>query len=305
MKCEAFVFFVIPLLAKAFHAWLQDDPYRVENGFITYGGFHPSFYHSLTATQIAITLSEDILDCGFACMDKPKCASFNVAAKPDSSGSSLCELLETGMYYDSGKLQGNASFHHYSPRTVIAAKHVMQDLLEINVNGKNTTAGHLCSLPFKYKGVTYNSCTKKDGQSYWCSLDPVYRGRSETCACTPKTTAGNFCSIPFTYKGVTYHSCTKDNSNRYWCSLDTIYQRRWEHCGNVVNADSREDTDILAINFIKEELGVDLKREDIGRSYRVGKRSTKPRPIIVHLSRQNTKVEIFQKRRVLKQDIKH
>ena len=70
--------------------------------------------------------------------------------------------------------------------------------------------------------------------------------------------------------------------------------------GNVVNADSREDTDILAMNFIKEELGVDLKREDIGRSYRVGKRSTKPRPIIVHLSRQNTKVEIFQKRRVLK-----
>ena len=119
MKCEAFVFFVIPLLTKAFHAWLQDDPYRVENGFITYGGFHPSFYHSLTATQIAITLSEDILDCGFACMAKPKCASFNVAAKPDSSGSFLCELLETGMYYDSGKLQGNASFHHYSPVSLI------------------------------------------------------------------------------------------------------------------------------------------------------------------------------------------
>lgn len=74
---------------------------------------------------------------------------------------------------------------------------------------------------------------------------------------------------------------------------------------NVVNVDGREDTDILAMNFIKEELGVDLKREDISCSYRVGKRSTKPRPIIVHLSRQNTKVEILQKRRVLKQDIKH
>ena len=119
MKCEAFVFFVIPLLAKAFHAWLQEDPYRVENGFITYGGFHPLFYHSLTTTQIAITLSEDILDCGFACIAKPKCASFNVAAKPDSRGSFLCELLETDMYYDSGKLRSNASFHHYSPVSLI------------------------------------------------------------------------------------------------------------------------------------------------------------------------------------------
>ena len=119
MKCEAFVFFVIPLLAQAFHAWLQEYPYRIENGFITYGGFHPSFYHSLAATQIAITLSEDTLDCGFACMAKPKCASFNVAAKPDSSGSFLCELLKADMYYDSGKLQGNASFHHYSPVSLI------------------------------------------------------------------------------------------------------------------------------------------------------------------------------------------
>ncbi|XP_044166668.1 uncharacterized protein LOC122950751 [Acropora millepora] len=115
MRSEAFVFFVIPLLTKAFHAWLQEDSYRVENGFITYGGFHPSFYHSLAVTPIAITLSEDILDCGFACIAKPKCASFNVAAKPDSRGSFLCELLETDMYYDSGKLRSNASFHHYSP----------------------------------------------------------------------------------------------------------------------------------------------------------------------------------------------
>ena len=44
IKCKAFVFFVIPLLAKAFHAWLQEDPYRVENEF-TYRGFHPYFYH--------------------------------------------------------------------------------------------------------------------------------------------------------------------------------------------------------------------------------------------------------------------
>ena len=119
MKCEAFIFFVIPLLAKAFHAWLQEDPYRVDNGFITYGGFHPYLYHSLTTTQIAITLSEDIMDCGFA--SKPKCALFKVAVNPDSSGSFLCELLEleADMYYDSGKLRSNASFHHYSSVSLI------------------------------------------------------------------------------------------------------------------------------------------------------------------------------------------
>ncbi|KAK2571470.1 Transmembrane protease serine 2 [Acropora cervicornis] len=155
MKCGAFVFFVIPLLAKAFHAWLQEDPYRVENGFITYGGFHPSFYLSLTATQIAITLSEDIMDCGFACMAKPKCASFNVAAKPDSSGSFLCELLETVGSYNA-MLHFIITAHRLhasstavtitvfvflaSKRTHIAARDVMQDLLEINVNGKPSLA---------------------------------------------------------------------------------------------------------------------------------------------------------------------
>ena len=38
------------------------------------------------------------------------------------------------------------------------------------------------------------------------------------------------------------------------------------------------------------------------RSHRVGKRSSKPRPIIVRLSRHNKKVESLQKRRVLKQN---
>ncbi|XP_044169645.1 uncharacterized protein LOC114974376 [Acropora millepora] len=263
MKCEAFIFFVIPLLAKAFHAWLQEDPYRVDNGFITYGGFHPYLYHSLTTTQIAITLSEDIMDCGFACIAKPKCALFKVAANPDSSGSFLCELLEADMYYDRGTLRSNVSFHHYSPPSPCTNHSCYNDSFcvpdfkedshrckacragfvgnqcEREACTQNTTAGHLCSLPFKYKGVTYNSCTKKDGQSYWCSLDPVYRGRSGTCACTPKTTAGNFCSIPFTYKGMTYHSCTKDDWHLYWCSLDPIYREgRWENCANVCNQTS-------------------------------------------------------------------
>lgn len=68
------------------------------------------------------------------------------------------------------------------------------------------------------------------------------------------------------------------------------------------NADPREDTDILAMNFIKEQLGVVLKTEDTNRSHRVSKRSSKPRPIIVRLSGHNMKVEIPQKRMVLRQN---
>ena len=114
MKRVIVPFCFILLLAKVLHAWLQEAPYRVENGFLTYGGFHPSFYHSLTATQIAISLSEDKLDCSFACMAESKCASFNIAVNPDSNGLLLCELLDTDVFHDRGKLRSNASFHHYS-----------------------------------------------------------------------------------------------------------------------------------------------------------------------------------------------
>ena len=115
MKRVIISFCSILLLAKILHAWLQEAPYRVENGFLAYGGLHPSFYHSLTATQIAISLSEDKLDCGFACMAEPKCASFNIAVNPDSNGLFLCELLDTDMFHDKEKLRSNASYHHYSP----------------------------------------------------------------------------------------------------------------------------------------------------------------------------------------------
>ena len=102
----------------------------------------------------------------------------------------------------------------------------------------------------------------------------------------------------------------KDLNEALTCQLDDLeqYTRRTNIRiygipeSNVENADAHEDTDNLATNFIKEELGVDLKPEDISRSHRVGKRSLKPRPIIVQLSRHNKKVEILQKRRVLKQN---
>ena len=67
----------------------------------------------------------------------------------------------------------------------------------------------------------------------------------------------------------------------------------------------KEDTDQLAKNFCKDELGIILKDENISRSHRVGKKSmsnsVRPRPTIVRLTRHNTKVDILRKRRQLKE----
>lgn len=68
---------------------------------------------------------------------------------------------------------------------------------------------------------------------------------------------------------------------------------------NLEHTDTLKDIP-LSLNFVIEELGVNLKPEDISRSNRVGKRSSRPRPIIVGLSRHNTKVEILRKRKMLK-----
>lgn len=54
------------------------------------------------------------------------------------------------------------------------------------------------------------------------------------------------------------------------------------------------------MNFFANELGIEVSTQDISHSHRVGQRSSKPRPIIVRLTKHNTKVEILRKRRNLK-----
>ncbi|CAH3143085.1 unnamed protein product, partial [Porites evermanni] len=95
---------------------------------------------------------------------------------------------------------------------------------------EKTTSGKCCSLPFTYKGVTYNSCTSVNYNRPWCSLDSVYKGRWGNCLCFPKKTSGQCCSIPFKYKQVTFNSCTTADYNRPWCSLDPVYKGRWGIC---------------------------------------------------------------------------
>ena len=51
----------------------------------------------------------------------------------------------------------------------------------ITVCPLRTTSGQCCSIPFTYKGVTYNSCTDADHHRLWCSLDSQYKGRWDYC----------------------------------------------------------------------------------------------------------------------------
>jgi len=105
---------------------------------------------------------------------------------------------------------------------------------------QQTRSGKCCSIPFKYRGVTFNSCTSADYHRPWCSLDPVYKGRWGNCTlpvtrtsptvCPQQTTSGKCCSVPFNYKAVSYNSCTNADHNRPWCSLDSVYKGRWGYC---------------------------------------------------------------------------
>ena len=44
-----------------------------------------------------------------------------------------------------------------------------------------TVDGRCCSIPFAYKGIKYDSCTKPDPKYQWCSLDSTYEGRWGYC----------------------------------------------------------------------------------------------------------------------------
>ena len=46
-----------------------------------------------------------------------------------------------------------------------------------------------------------------------------------------------------------------------------------------------EDTDSLVMNFFTNELGIEVSTQDISHSHHVGQCSSKPRPIIVQLTK--------------------
>ena len=86
--------------------------------------------------------------------------------------------------------------------------------------------GAKCHFPFTYKGVTYNTCTKKDEKKLWCRTTadsnpkPKYGFCPDDCICSRTiegTANGAKCRFPFTYRGVTYNGCTKKDEDKLWC----------------------------------------------------------------------------------------
>ena len=70
-----------------------------------------------------------------------------------------------------------------------------------------------------------------------------------------------------------------------------------------VNERNDENTNEIIIKTFSEELGVEIKEDDLDRSHRLGKpkgKGNKPRPIIITFARYAVRREIFMNRRKLK-----
>ena len=63
-----------------------------------------------------------------------------------------------------------------------------------------------------------------------------------------------------------------------------------------------ENTDDLVLKAINEKLDVEITENEIDRSHRIGRKKDgqKPRPIIVKLTRYNTRKKVFASKRTLK-----
>ena len=81
------------------------------------------------------------------------------------------------------------------------------------------------------------------------------------------------------------------------------YSRRNCLVLNGVNESNNESTNEILIKTFSEELGVEIKEDDLDRSHRLGKpkrKDNKPRPTIVKFARYAVRGEIFTNRRKLK-----
>ena len=74
--------------------------------------FEPLPFCRLDVPHIKRTFVDDILECGFDCLENNFCISFNVAGFADSTGKLWCELLSCHFYNNTEKLIANNHSHH-------------------------------------------------------------------------------------------------------------------------------------------------------------------------------------------------
>ena len=94
--------------------------------------------------------------------------------------------------------------------------------------------------------------------------------------------------------------------NRNMLMISGVPEKKKEIDSESASVVSQEDTGAVVINLVKEKLGIDIKEEDIDRSYRTKnphQRSHKPgtpRPIFVKFARYNVRKKIIKSRKLLK-----
>ena len=87
------------------------QPVVRDNG-ILYANFkiHSKFY--LNITSVGKELVKDIANCGFACVAKDSCFSFNLARNKASPR--LCELLPSNVYSNADEFVTSEFYDHFS-----------------------------------------------------------------------------------------------------------------------------------------------------------------------------------------------
>ena len=79
---------------------------------ILYANFKTHSKSYLNITSVGTELVKDITDCGFACVAKDSCFSFNLAR--NKALPRLCELLPSNLYIRADKVVTSQSYDHFS-----------------------------------------------------------------------------------------------------------------------------------------------------------------------------------------------
>ncbi len=79
-----------------------------------YAGFVDHYFHTLDVAKIVVAYMENPRYCLLSCIKDHKCFSANIAARTESDGRVLCELLSTDKYNSSTNFLRSQWFHHYS-----------------------------------------------------------------------------------------------------------------------------------------------------------------------------------------------
>ena len=81
---------------------------------VRYANFKEDKFSYLNITILGYSHVDRTPQCSLACLETATCFSYNLAAKPDTNGQLLCELLPLDKYNDSDKFVSNEFFHHFS-----------------------------------------------------------------------------------------------------------------------------------------------------------------------------------------------